>query len=122
MYCIGNELPAFTLSRLFQLIKYYQFADVPIPILRMMHFLMENAKCEPTPFSHYKHPMNDFLSGIHWNLTSKDARPSTEQMQASIKPFQDWIDDGTNQGGEFLDDAIRMTDQQLERTGVNERE
>jgi hypothetical protein len=35
--------------------------------------------------------MNEFLIAIHRDLTSKDARPSPEQMQASIKPFQDWI-------------------------------
>ncbi|QHV96121.1 YciI family protein [Spirosoma endbachense] len=35
--------------------------------------------------------MNEFLLVIHRDLTSKDATPSPEQMQASIKPFQDWI-------------------------------
>jgi hypothetical protein len=28
---------------------------------------------------------------IHRDLKSKDASPSPEQMQASIKPFQEWI-------------------------------
>jgi len=35
--------------------------------------------------------MNEFLLVIHRDLTSKDASPSPEQMQAAIKPFQDWI-------------------------------
>jgi hypothetical protein len=35
--------------------------------------------------------MNEFLIAIRRDLTSKDARPSPEQMQAAIKPFQDWI-------------------------------
>jgi hypothetical protein len=35
--------------------------------------------------------MNEFLIAIHRDLKNKDASPSPEQMQASIKPFQDWI-------------------------------
>lgn len=35
--------------------------------------------------------MNEFLLIIRRDLISKDATPSPEQMQASIKPFQDWI-------------------------------
>jgi hypothetical protein len=35
--------------------------------------------------------MNEFLIAIHRDIKSKDARPSAEQMQAAIKPFQDWI-------------------------------
>jgi len=35
--------------------------------------------------------MNEFLLAIHRDLKSKDASPSPEQMQASIKPFQEWI-------------------------------
>jgi hypothetical protein len=35
--------------------------------------------------------MNEFLIAIHRDLKSKNASPSPEQMQASIKPFQDWI-------------------------------
>ena len=35
--------------------------------------------------------MNDFAIIIHRDLISKDASPSPEQMQAAIKPFQDWI-------------------------------
>jgi hypothetical protein len=35
--------------------------------------------------------MNEFLLIIHRDLTSKDATPSPEQMQQSIKPFQDWV-------------------------------
>lgn len=35
--------------------------------------------------------MNEFLLVIHRDLISKDAKPSPEQMQAAIKPFQDWI-------------------------------
>jgi hypothetical protein len=35
--------------------------------------------------------MNEFLLVIHRDLKSKDASPSPEQMQAAIKPFQDWI-------------------------------
>ena len=35
--------------------------------------------------------MNEFLLVIHRDLTSADAKPSPEQMQAAIKPFQDWI-------------------------------
>lgn len=35
--------------------------------------------------------MNEFLLIIHRDLISKDATPSPEQMQQSIKPFQDWL-------------------------------
>ncbi len=35
--------------------------------------------------------MNEFLIAIHRDLKSKDAKPSPEQMQEAIKPFQDWI-------------------------------
>jgi len=35
--------------------------------------------------------MNEFLLAIHRDLKSKDASPSPEQMQAAIKPFQEWI-------------------------------
>jgi hypothetical protein len=35
--------------------------------------------------------MNEFLLVIHRDMTSRDASPSPEQMQAAIKPFQDWI-------------------------------
>lgn len=35
--------------------------------------------------------MNEFLLVIHRDLKSNDASPSPEQMQAAIKPFQDWI-------------------------------
>jgi len=35
--------------------------------------------------------MNEFLLIIHRDMRSKDATPSPEQMQAAIKPFQDWI-------------------------------
>ncbi len=43
-------------------------------------------------FNHAKKiNMNEFLLVIHRDLTSKDASPSPEQMQAAIKPFQDWI-------------------------------
>ncbi len=35
--------------------------------------------------------MNEFLLLIHRDMTSKDASLSPEQMQAAIKPFQDWI-------------------------------
>jgi hypothetical protein len=35
--------------------------------------------------------MNEFLLVIHRDLKSKDASPSPKQMQAAIKPFQDWI-------------------------------
>jgi len=35
--------------------------------------------------------MNEFLLVIHRDMISKDASPSPEQMQAAIKPFQDWI-------------------------------
>jgi len=35
--------------------------------------------------------MNEFLIAIHRDMKSKDASPSPEQMQAAIKPFQDWI-------------------------------
>ncbi|MCE7040248.1 YciI family protein [Dyadobacter sp. CY312] len=35
--------------------------------------------------------MNEFLIAIHRDITSKDASPSPAQMQAAIKPFQDWI-------------------------------
>ncbi len=35
--------------------------------------------------------MNEFLIAIHRDMKSQDASPSPEQMQAAIKPFQEWI-------------------------------
>lgn len=35
--------------------------------------------------------MNEFLIAIHRDLISENASPSQEEMQAAIKPFQDWI-------------------------------
>ncbi|WEK35012.1 MAG: YciI family protein [Candidatus Pseudobacter hemicellulosilyticus] len=35
--------------------------------------------------------MNEFLIAIHRDIINKDASPSPEQLQAAIKPFQDWI-------------------------------
>ena len=35
--------------------------------------------------------MNEFVLIIRRDMVSKDAMPSPEQMQAAIKPFQDWI-------------------------------
>ena len=35
--------------------------------------------------------MNDYVIVIHRDLINKEAAPSPEQMQAAIKPFQDWI-------------------------------
>lgn len=35
--------------------------------------------------------MNEFVLIIRRDMMSKDAMPSPEQMQAAIKPFQDWI-------------------------------
>lgn len=35
--------------------------------------------------------MEEFMVAIHRDMKSKDASPSPEQMQAAIKPFQDWI-------------------------------
>ncbi|MCY1232319.1 YCII-related domain protein [compost metagenome] len=35
--------------------------------------------------------MNEFVLIIRRDMVSKDAVPSLEQMQAAIKPFQDWI-------------------------------
>lgn len=35
--------------------------------------------------------MNEFVLIIRRDMVSKDAVPSPEQMQAAIKPFQDWI-------------------------------
>ena len=35
--------------------------------------------------------MNEFLIVIHRHIKSKDATPSPEQIQQSVKPFQDWI-------------------------------
>ena len=35
--------------------------------------------------------MQEFMIAIHRDLKSKNAKPSPEQMQAAIKPFQDWI-------------------------------
>jgi hypothetical protein len=51
----------------------------------------------------------------------KDANPSLNPIEASIKPFQDFTDEDASQGSEFLDDAIRMHDQALESVAVNER-
>ena len=35
--------------------------------------------------------MQEFMLAIHRDMKSKDASPSPEQMQAAVKPFQDWI-------------------------------
>ena len=35
--------------------------------------------------------MNEFLIAIHRDIKNKDASPSPEQMQAAIKPYQEWI-------------------------------
>ncbi len=35
--------------------------------------------------------MNEYILIIHRDLINKDASPSPQQMQESIKPFQDWI-------------------------------
>ncbi|RPD38328.1 YciI family protein [Chitinophaga barathri] len=35
--------------------------------------------------------MNEFLVAIHRDLTSKDPKPSAEEMKAALKPYQDWI-------------------------------
>src|SRR6187549_1972289 len=35
--------------------------------------------------------MNEYILIIHRDLISKDASPSPQQIQESIKPFQDWI-------------------------------
>ncbi len=35
--------------------------------------------------------MNEFLIAIHRDVKSKDAQPSPQQLQAVIKPFQDWL-------------------------------
>lgn len=35
--------------------------------------------------------MNEFLIAIHRDLTSKNPKPSPEQMKSALKPYQDWI-------------------------------
>ncbi|HWK07597.1 MAG TPA: YciI family protein [Puia sp.] len=35
--------------------------------------------------------MNEFLLIFRRDFTTKDAQPSPEQMQRSIKPWQDWL-------------------------------
>lgn len=35
--------------------------------------------------------MNEFLIAIHRDVKSRDVQPSPEQLQAVIKPFQDWL-------------------------------
>jgi hypothetical protein len=42
--------------------------------------------------------MNEFLIAIHRDMKSKDPSPSPEQMQAAIKPFQEWIGNLIAQG------------------------
>lgn len=37
--------------------------------------------------------MNEFLIAIHRDLTSKHPAPTPEQMQAAMKPYQEWIAD-----------------------------
>lgn len=37
--------------------------------------------------------MNKFLLVIHRDLISKDALPSPQHMQDSVKPFQDWLNE-----------------------------
>ena len=35
--------------------------------------------------------MNEFVLVIHRDIINREATPSPEQMQAAIKPFQDWL-------------------------------
>lgn len=35
--------------------------------------------------------MQEFLLAIHRDLTSKNPKPTPEQMKESFKPYQDWI-------------------------------
>ncbi len=35
--------------------------------------------------------MNEYLLVIHRDLTSKSPRPTQEQMQSALKPYQHWI-------------------------------
>lgn len=35
--------------------------------------------------------MNDFLIAIHRDITSSDPIPTPAQMQAAMKPYQDWV-------------------------------
>ena len=55
--------------------------------------------------------MNEFLLVIHRDIISKDASPSPEQMQAAIKPFQDWI------GGIAAQNKLAMQPKRWEAAG-----
>ncbi len=35
--------------------------------------------------------MNDFMLAIHRDITSADPVPTPDQMQAALKPYQEWI-------------------------------
>jgi len=35
--------------------------------------------------------MSEYLVAIHRDLTSKTPKPSAEQMQAAMKPYQEWV-------------------------------
>lgn len=37
--------------------------------------------------------MNEFLIAIHRDLTSKNPKPSPEEMKEAMKPYQEWIAD-----------------------------
>jgi len=35
--------------------------------------------------------MNEYLVVVHRDITSKNPKPSAEQMQMAMKPYQEWI-------------------------------
>jgi hypothetical protein len=35
--------------------------------------------------------MNEYLVVVHRDITSKNPKPTAEQMQSAMKPYQEWI-------------------------------
>lgn len=52
-----------------------------------------------------------FSDQFNNNLMRKDTSLPLEEIHTSLTPNMNWIDEDTSQGGEFLDDALRIMDQ-----------
>lgn len=55
--------------------------------------------------------IGNFLTPINNDLMRKDSSVSLEEIDTSLTPSMNWIDEDTSQGGEFLDDALRIKNQ-----------
>ncbi len=56
---------------------------------------------------------DSFPDRIKNNLTRQDSIPFSEETHAPLTPHMSWMDEDESQGGEFLDDTLRVTDQPL---------